>query len=212
MADTEKHVRADAPSVDRSVLGRFWTVPNMLTLSRLVLAMPIAILVLVRGSLGWIIALTLAAVATDWFDGRLARWSQSVSGWGKVLDPLVDKIGGGAIVLSLVIRGSLPLWFAGVMVARDALIVLGGVRLAQRFGHLSSSMLAGKIAVTAVALAVLAALLEADPPVMRFCVVASTALLVYSFLRYTWRYFAIVRASKRDEAARARKPAATVAG
>ncbi len=172
----------------------------MLTLSRLLIAAPLAYLVLVRGSITWIIALTMAAVATDWFDGRLARWSHTVSGWGKVLDPLVDKLGGGAIVLALVIRGSLPVWYVATLFVRDLLIVMGGVRMARRVGHIPSSIVAGKVAVTSVAITVLAALLEADPPVMRFCLVASTGLIVYSYLRYKVRYFQIMRRGRMDVA------------
>lgn len=174
-------------------LGKFWTVPNMLTLSRIVIAIPLAWLIFARGSFAWVIALTLAAVATDWFDGRLARWSHTVSGWGKVLDPLVDKVGGGAIVLALVIRGSLPFWYVATLLLRDTLIVLGGIRMTRRTGVIPSSLLAGKVAVFSVAITVLAALLEADPPVMQFCLVASTAFLVYSYLRYMARYFTVAR-------------------
>jgi CDP-diacylglycerol--glycerol-3-phosphate 3-phosphatidyltransferase len=177
-------------------LGKFWTVANMLTLSRLVIAVPLAYLVFVGGSLAWVVALTLAAVATDWFDGRLARWSHTVSGWGKVLDPLVDKVGGGAIVLALVVRGSLPVWYVATLLVRDSLIVWGGIRMTRKVGHIPSSILAGKIAVTSVAITVLAALLEADPPVMQFCLVASSGLLVYSYLRYLGRYFRIVRGGR----------------
>jgi CDP-diacylglycerol--glycerol-3-phosphate 3-phosphatidyltransferase len=186
-------IREDSMSVGRSVLGTFWTAANVLTLSRIVLAIPVVALILTRGPLLWIVLLTLVAAATDWLDGRVARWSNTVSGWGKVLDPLVDKVGGGAIVLSLVIRGGLPVWFVVVLLTRDLLIVLGGIILARRVGHLSSSMLSGKVAVTAVAITVMAALLEADPPVMRFCLVASTAFLSWSFLRYVARYFRIFR-------------------
>ena len=184
-------------------LGKFWTVPNILTLSRLVIAIPLVYLVFVRGSIAWVVALTLAAAATDWFDGRLARWSHSVSGWGKVLDPLVDKIGGGAIVLALVVRGSLPVWYVATLFVRDSLIVWGGVRMTRKVGHIPSSILAGKIAISSVAITVLAALLEADPPVMRFCLIASTSLLGYSYLRYLGRYFQIVRGSRLSEVAEA---------
>lgn len=199
MSTPKTHSEQRAVGAVPSELGKFWTVPNMLTLSRLVIAAPLAYLIFARGSIAWIVALTLAAVATDWFDGRLARWSHTVSGWGKVLDPLVDKIGGGAIVLALVIRGSLPLWFVAALFTRDLLIVLGGIRMTRRAGHIPSSILSGKVAITAVAITVLAALLEADPPIMRFCLIASTVLIVYSYLRYMGRYFSVMSAARRRE-------------
>jgi CDP-diacylglycerol--glycerol-3-phosphate 3-phosphatidyltransferase len=177
-------------------LGRFWTVPNMMSLFRLVLALPIAYLVLIDGSLLWIFALFLLAVTTDYFDGRVARWSHTVSDWGKVLDPLADKIGGGLVILALALRGSLPAWFVALVLVRDALIVLGGVMLGRRTGLVVMSMWWGKIAVTAVAVTALAALLHADPPVLQFCIWTATALLVYSFLRYIVHYVRLRRAPR----------------
>lgn len=181
------------PKYGLSALGRFWTGPNVLTLSRLVLIIPLVYLIATRGSLYWILILTFIAGATDWFDGRLARWSHSVSNWGKVLDPLVDKTGAGAIVLALVWRGDIPLWFLLVLVARDLLVVAGGVKIGRRIGIVPSSILSGKLAVTAVAVTVLAAVLEADEPIMRFCLIASTVLIVYSYFMYMARYFSMMR-------------------
>ncbi len=174
-------------------LGRFWTVPNVLTLSRIVLAIPAAILIVTGGPIAIVLGLIVLAMATDWLDGRVARWSKSVSGWGKVLDPVVDKIGGGLIVLALAIKGSIPKWFIASLVGRDVLIVLGGIFIARQTGRVVISTWVGKAAVTAVGLTVLAALLEADPPVMQFCLTTATILLILSFIRYLWRFITAVR-------------------
>lgn len=174
-------------------LGRFWTVPNILTLSRLVLVVGATWLILTDGSMTWLFTLIILAIATDWFDGHVARWSHTVSEWGKVLDPLVDKLGAGVIVLALFIKGWLPAWFLILLVARDLCILAGGVILAKKTGRIVVSMWSGKVAVTAVAVTVLAALLQADPPIMDFCVWVTAGLLVYSYLRYMVRYFRLLR-------------------
>lgn len=170
-------------------LGRFWTVPNILTMSRLVLALCVTYLILTDGSLVWLFALLAVAMATDWFDGQIARWSHTVSDWGKVLDPMVDKFSAGLVVLALFITGQLPGWYLGLIAGRDLLILLGGVELARRTGRIAVSMWSGKVAVTAVAITVLAALLRADPPILDFCIWTSAGLLVYSYLRYLVRFF-----------------------
>lgn len=164
-------------------------------MSRIVLAIPAAYLIITDGPIALVLGIIVVAMATDWLDGRLARWSQSVSGWGKVLDPVVDKIGGGLILVALTIKGSIPKWFLGTLVGRDVLIVLGGIMIARRTGRVVISTWVGKAAVTAVGLTVLAALLEADPPVMRFCLSVATILLIISFIRYTWRYILVTRPS-----------------
>ncbi len=169
-------------------LGRFWTIPNVLSLLRLVLAFPLAYLVLTRGPLSWVITLALLAIVTDWFDGWVARWSHTVSEWGKVLDPLADKVTAGLVSMALVVRGDLPFWFFVFVVLRDALIVLGGMLLAHRTRRVYMSLWIGKVAVTVLALTILAALLGADPPVFRFLLWASVVLLSYSFVRYVIRF------------------------
>lgn len=175
------------------LLGRFWTVANLLSMIRLILVVPITYLILTDGPLAWLFGLILFALVTDWFDGRVARWSSTVSEWGKVLDPLADKVAGAAVVLALVVRGVLPVWFLGVIVGRDLLIVLGGVVLARKTGQVVMSAWMGKVAVTALALTVLAALLRADPPILSFCVWTTTGLLAYSFFLYAVRFGRLMR-------------------
>lgn len=182
------------PKFDLSrLLGTFWTIPNMLSLFRLLLVPVIAYLIVVDGSLVVLFSLVLLAVVTDWFDGRIARWSNSVSEWGKVLDPLADKFAGIMVVLALVIRGSLPLWLLLMVLVRDLLIVLGGIILARRTGHVAMSVMAGKAAVTVLALTVLAALLRADAPLMMVLIIATAVMMGYSFLVYAVRFVRMYR-------------------
>ncbi len=185
--------------------GKFWTIPNALSVTRMLLAAPVAWLILADGSLRWIFLLLAVMIASDWLDGRIARWSGNVSAWGKILDPLADKVAGAAIAASLVARGLLPAWFLMALVVRDALVLLGSSVLAHRTGTVEMSIWSGKVAAGAVTVTVLAALLRADEPVMRFCLLAATALLIGSFAAYGVRY---VRLMKRgasfaaDDAAR----------
>ena len=168
----------------------------MLSLFRIVLAIPITYLILIDGSVGWILGLILLAGLTDWFDGHLARWSHTVSNWGKVLDPLSDKATALMVSGALVIRGDLPIWFVGIVMVRDVLIVLGSVLLTRRIGQVQMSIWWGKVALTALAVTVLAALLKADPPILRFCIWLTVALMLYSFVFYLLRYRKLWRAGQ----------------
>ncbi len=170
------------------LLGQFWTLANVLSLARLILVIPITYLILTDGSLVWLFALLFIALVTDWFDGRVARWSSTVSEWGKVLDPLADKVAAAAIVMALTVRGILPLWFLVLIVIRDSSIVLGGTVLARRTGQVVMSVWMGKVAVTALSITVLAALMRADAPILAFCVWVTAGLMVYSFLLYAVRW------------------------
>jgi len=144
----------------------------------------------VDGPTSWLLGLIVVAAITDWFDGRLARWSHTVSDWGKVLDPLADKVMAVAVTGALVFRPvepTLPLWFAALVLGRDATIVTGGILVAKRTNKVVMSLWAGKVAVTALAVTVVAALLRADPPVMQACIWITTALLLYSLGLYVLR-------------------------
>jgi CDP-diacylglycerol--glycerol-3-phosphate 3-phosphatidyltransferase len=178
-----------------SDLGRFWTTPNVLSMLRLVLVLPLAWLIITEGPLFWIMIIVVLAIATDYFDGRIARWSNTESEWGKVLDPMADKIGGGMVVAALTFQGSIPLWFLIALAIRDSAILVGGGIIRMRTGRILASMWSGKVAVTAVAITASAALLRADAPVLTFCLWASSVLLAYSFIRYMVRFFSIISAS-----------------
>jgi CDP-diacylglycerol--glycerol-3-phosphate 3-phosphatidyltransferase len=177
-------------------LGRFWTIPNALSLLRLVLVIPITVLIWRDGPVGWLFGLVVVAILTDWFDGRVARWTHTVSDWGKVIDPISDKFAAIMTVSALTLRSAeptLPFWFLGLVVGRDVLIVGGSALIARRSGRIAMSAWAGKAATTWLALTVVAAVLKADAPVMDVCMWMSAGLLVFSFLVYVIRYLNMVR-------------------
>ena len=173
------------------MMGHFWTIPNVLSLLRLGVVLPITYLIWTGGSLQWLFGLIVFGALTDFLDGRVARWSRTVSGWGKVLDPMADKFAAVMVISALTFRGvepTLPLWFFFLVVGRDLCILTGGAFIAQRTGQVVMSGAFGKAAVASLALTVLYAVLGADPDVLAYCVWFSTALLVASFFIYAGRY------------------------
>ena len=179
-------------------MGTFWTAANVLSLSRAVLVAPIAWLVYEGGPLGPMFGLIGLAIATDWFDGRVARWSDTVSEWGKVLDATADKLAAAAVTVALLTRPpeagpNLPLWFVLLAITRDSLLAVGGLVQTRRLGRFTSSLWSGKVAVTALAVTVVAALLGAAPSVMEALVGFTAAVMVYSIVKYGLRFAAIMR-------------------
>ncbi len=76
----------------------------------------------------WATALFIAAMATDWFDGRIARSRGHVSPLGSLLDPVADKILVLAVLIVLIEPGVFPAWMVVAIVAREFLV--SGLRLA----------------------------------------------------------------------------------
>ncbi|MEO7166653.1 MAG: CDP-diacylglycerol--glycerol-3-phosphate 3-phosphatidyltransferase [Chthoniobacterales bacterium] len=103
--------------------------PNRLTLGRLVLTVFFVLSLSSAWTYGRTIALVLFILAgiSDYFDGEIARRYGSVTKFGKLMDPLVDKVMMAAAFICLVPLGAVPAWVATIVVARDFLIT--GLRL-----------------------------------------------------------------------------------
>jgi CDP-diacylglycerol--glycerol-3-phosphate 3-phosphatidyltransferase len=102
---------------------------NRLTVSRffLSLAFVIALSVHFRFSFTAAFLLFLVAGLTDYADGEIARRFHMESDFGRLMDPLVDKIMMAAAFICLVPLGAIPAWMATVIVSREFLIT--GLRL-----------------------------------------------------------------------------------
>lgn len=102
---------------------------NRLTLSRLALTILFVIALNSEWRYGHTVSLLIFVLAgiTDYFDGEIARRYGSVTNFGKLMDPLVDKIMMAAAFISLVPLKAIPAWAATAVVARDFLIT--GLRL-----------------------------------------------------------------------------------
>lgn len=102
---------------------------NRLTVSRLGLTILFVLALNSDWPFGRTAALILFIVAgvTDLVDGEIARRYQFITDFGKLMDPLVDKIMIAAAFISLVPLKAIPAWVAIIVVARDFLIT--GLRL-----------------------------------------------------------------------------------
>jgi CDP-diacylglycerol--glycerol-3-phosphate 3-phosphatidyltransferase len=76
----------------------------------------------------WATAVFCVAMATDWFDGRIARSRGRSSPLGSLLDPVADKILVLAVLVMLVDRDVVPGWMVAAIVVRELLVT--GLRLA----------------------------------------------------------------------------------
>jgi cardiolipin synthase len=111
---------------------RVLTVPNLLSLARIVLIPVFVLLLLHHGTEAAGLILLGFVVATDWVDGMVARRTGQVSELGKWLDPIADRVAIGAALITLVVRGAFPLWAALLILVRDGLILLAGAVLLAR--------------------------------------------------------------------------------
>ena len=98
--------------------------PNRLTLGRLLLTVLFVGFLTTSTHWGDVIALILfiAASITDWLDGYLARRLNQISNFGKLMDPLADKVLVASALICLIPLQALPAWVVIVIITREFLI------------------------------------------------------------------------------------------
>ena len=104
-----------------------WNLPNALTVVRIVMVTFFVVALIAGGvygadSLGarWAaLALFVAAMITDWADGYLARSRQLITSFGKIADPIADKLLTGAAFITLSWLGELWWWVTAVILVRE---------------------------------------------------------------------------------------------
>jgi CDP-diacylglycerol--glycerol-3-phosphate 3-phosphatidyltransferase len=104
-------------------------IPNQITVARLILTLLFVVAISYDFTFQGLVAFSIFVIAsfTDWLDGYLARkWNQTTD-FGKLLDPLADKILVTSALFFLVYVDLVPLWMAILMVSREFLIT--GLRL-----------------------------------------------------------------------------------
>ncbi|NLB91447.1 MAG: hypothetical protein GX786_09565 [Clostridiales bacterium] len=110
---------------------KIWNVPNVLTMIRLAL-IPVYIYVFIKGSKTQALGVFLVASFTDLLDGQIARKYHLVTDFGKIADPLADKLMVTTVLLSQVVAGVLPTIAVILVAIKEALLLLGGLYLLRK--------------------------------------------------------------------------------
>ena len=172
----------------------FWTVANVFSLVRVVLVIPTVWLIWLGPDYRWhAFGLVLVMVVTDWLDGYFARRRGEITRWGKILDPLADKLAIDSIAVALVYVKGLPAWVAAVIVGRDAVIVMAGLFLIARERTVQSANIWGKLTSAVMTLLLLSYHLDwgaLQQPLLALGVLA----LALSLASYGIRFFRMNRA------------------
>lgn len=188
---------------------------NRLTLSRLVMTILFVISLNSSWQYGRTAALIMFIVAgvTDFFDGEIARRYGTVTNFGKLMDPLVDKVMTAAAFICLVPFKAIPAWVATTVISRDFLIT--GLRLlASARGLILPAESLGKHKtswqiVTILFFLILLSVKEWDAAGAtsawwlsgwneggNLLIAIMVALTIYSGLGYAWRHRAVIASNE----------------
>ena len=137
--------------------------PNVLTVVRILLVPVLVVALLEETPNGsWVAAAVFALAAlTDGLDGYIARARESVTTFGKVMDPIADKLLIAAALISLVSLDKVAPWIAMVIIARE--FAVSGLRVAAgQQGVVIPASRLGKAKTMAQVVAILAAIAASD--------------------------------------------------
>jgi len=178
--------RSGEAATSTVVTDRVVTLPNAISLARLLCVPVFAVLILDGRDAAALVVLLLAGLS-DYVDGVLARRWDQVTRLGQLLDPAADRLYVTVALLGLGWRDVLPWWVVGAIVARDLVLTLN-VLLLRRYG-LSSlpPHLVGKTATFALLVALpLLLLAETAEPVAVVVRPLAWAVLLWGTALYYW--------------------------
>ena len=110
----------------RKLFSNVWTIPNVLTILRIIL-IPVFVVLFFKGHKMAALAVFCAASLTDMLDGYLARKLNQITDFGKLFDPLADKLMVLTAMICQTFWGPLPLIAVLIVAAKELMMVLGGV-------------------------------------------------------------------------------------
>lgn len=108
-----------------------WNVPNGLTMLRMAL-LPVYWLLFLHKRRYWALAVFVMASLTDLLDGHIARKRNLITNFGKLMDPLADKLMVLSVMLSLTQAGLVPLAVLLVLLGKEFVMLCGGALLLKR--------------------------------------------------------------------------------
>ncbi len=106
---------------------KIWNVPNALTMLRMLLIPVYWVLIMRRGNELAALIVFVVASLTDLLDGYIARKYNQITDFGKLFDPLADKLMVLSVLLSQVLLGVVPLLVLIVILAKEGIMVWGGI-------------------------------------------------------------------------------------
>lgn len=136
--------------------NELFKISNLISISRILLVFPTAyFLSKINENDSYriiVILFFVGAYITDLLDGFIARKFNQITEFGKIIDPLADKVFVTMIVLQLFWMNEIGAFYFWIIILRDVIIFLGGIYVSNIIGKVLPSNLLGKITVASIAI------------------------------------------------------------
>ncbi len=171
----------------------YFSIPNIMGYFRIALALLYiwVYYMTLEGAPYWpVIVIIIVSGLTDLLDGKIARKFHMVTNWGKMLDPIADKITIGAIILSLVFKYKMILPMILLYVIKEGYMALAGSLLIKKGHKIEGAKFYGKVCTFVTYLILIAILLvpDMDRRVVTGLIWINMAVMLYAFIRYIFYY------------------------
>lgn len=171
-----------------------FTIPNMLSLFRLLL-IPVYIILYLRAKnqTDLYLAASILAVSclTDLIDGKIARHFNMISNVGKILDPLADKLTQFSLIICLISRYRTLIYIVPLFVIKESFQLIAGSISIKKGKMLKGAQLTGKISTTVLFLSLIILVLMNQLPETAVTIITliDYIFLFIAFADYIWVYF-----------------------
>ena len=171
-----------------------FTIPNMLSLFRLVL-IPVYVVIYLRATetADYLIAGGILAVSciTDMIDGQIARRCNMISTVGKFLDPLADKATQFTLTVCLAITYPILWNLAGLMIIKEGFQLIAGIIQFRKGKMLTGALITGKICTTILFISLIVMVLfpNMSEDTIAWITVVDLIFMLMSFAHYALTYY-----------------------
>jgi cardiolipin synthase len=175
-------------------MGKILTLPNLLSLLRL-LMIPLIIFLMVNVNdelFPYLLAIYIIAVFLDFLDGFIARKFSQESELGKIIDPLADKILVLSMLITLTLKFNFPLWLAVFIILRDILILWASVLLYKGKRIIKPSLVVGKFTFGLLSLLIFVFIIDLHERIDLLLIKQFLIVLSFSFLLWSWVAYFLV--------------------
>ncbi len=194
----KKLVMQKNDSQQENVCKKIFTVPNILSMLRIVLIIPSVYYILVENYIVAVILLIISGV-TDMFDGIIARQLNQITKLGQVLDPIADKLTLAAVVISSSIKFPEIIPIAVILVLKEIMMLTFGIILLNRDITSLSARWYGKLAtvlfyISAIVIVGLKAFYGYSNYILNCILMGVTAIvMVFAMFKYYFLYWNLLK-------------------
>lgn len=187
---------------------KIFTIPNLLSMFRIVLIIPMIVFFLSKNYIGAVICVVISGLS-DMFDGMIARRFNQISKLGKMLDPIADKLTLVAVIICIGILIPNLRLLVIILAAKDILMLIGGAYLIHRGITPPAAKWYGKIATVVFYISVTAivgievfggAQLAAQLSVLITTLLTVTSLvMIFALVMYAILFFQLLKENRKNK-------------